>query len=274
VSNRHGTIVRLVLIASMTLATLSEAQSFTVASVKAVDPAARQTISMRRFPGGRVTATSVTLKFLIGLAYGVQDIQISGGPDWVNRAEFNVNAEGEDDAGSLPAMFQSLLEERFNLAVRRETREVSVYALRLAKPGGKFGPNLHEADAGDCPQEPPPTPAQIKSPLWTPCGAFHASRGHLSGKKVTLRMLTSPLVAQVGRPVLDETGVTDKLDLALDWTADANLGPQGDRGQAQGSTEGPSIFTALREQLGLKLESGKGPVEILVVEHAEKPSED
>src|SRR5579863_2047532 len=202
----------LALIASIALATLCEAQSFTVVSVKPVDPAARQAISMRRFPGGRVTATSVTLKFLIGLAYGVQDIQISGGPDWMNRAEFNVNAEGEDDAASMPLMFQSLLEDRFKLAVRRETKELPIYELRMAKTGGKFGPNLHEADAGDCPQEPPPTPAQIKSPLWTPCGAFHSMRGHLSGKKVTLRMLTSPLIVQVGRPVLDETGVTGKFD--------------------------------------------------------------
>ncbi len=214
---------------------------FDVASVKPTDPRSRATVNVHRFPGGRLAATSVTLKILITWAYGAQDIDVSGGPDWLDRAKFDIAAQGKDDADAFPLMVQALLEDRFKLAIRRETRELPIYALLLAKTGGKLGPNLHEAEVWDCPAEPPPTPAQIKSPLWTPWGGFHSMRGHLGGRRVTLRNLTSPLAAQLGRPVLDETGVQGKIDLTLDWTPDANLGAEGDKGQAE-PADGASIF--------------------------------
>ena len=173
---------------------------FDVASVKPTDPRSRATVNVHRFPGGRLAATSVTLKILITWAYGAQDIDVSGGPDWLDRAKFDIAAQGKDDADAFPLMVQALLEDRFKLAIRRETRELPIYALLLAKTGGKLGPNLHEAEVWDCPAEPPPTPAQIKSPLWTPWGGFHSMRGHLGGRRVTLRNLTSPLAAQLGRP--------------------------------------------------------------------------
>ncbi len=244
---------------------------FEVASVRPVDPASRETINMHRYPGGRVTATGVTLRFLINMAYGVQDMNISGGPGWLGRTRFDIVAQGSEDTDLLPLMLQSLLEDRFKLAIRHESRDLLTYALLLATTG-KYGPNPHEAGAGDCTVEPPPTPAQIKSALWTPCGAFHSLRGHLGGKRVTLQNLASPLAAQVGRPVLDETGVPGRFDLNLDWTPDADLGVQGDKGQAA-PVDGASIFTALREQLGLRLESRRAAVEFLVIDRAEQPSD-
>jgi uncharacterized protein (TIGR03435 family) len=244
--------------------------AFEVASVKPVDPAAREVLSVNILPGGRVTLTSVTLKLLIIMAYGVQDVEIFGGPDWLNRARFNIVATGDPKPDEFPLMLQSLLDDRFKLGIHREKTELSVYVLRSAKLGGPHGPNLHAAEAGDCPQEAPATPEQVRSGSWVPCGAFVSLRGHLAGKKVTLQNLTSPLATQLESPVLDETDVPGRFDLTLDYTPD--------RGAPRNSTrpatlnDGGSIFTALQEQLGLKLESGKRSVETLVIDHAEPPT--
>ena len=239
--------------------------SFAVASVRPTNLALGQQIDMRVLPGGTVTATSVTLKFLITVAYGVQDVQISGGPGWMETDRFDIVAKpGENVKLEARPMLQSLLEDRFRLAVRHETKEVSAYDLRVANPGAKPGPNLREMDAGDCEAAPPP---QNQSN----CGNFTLSPGRLSGHGVTLAAATKPLSNLVGRPVVDKTGITRKFNLTLEWKPDGIAGVGDTRAASDG--DGSSIFTAVREQLGLKLDTAKEPTEMLVIERAEKPSE-
>jgi uncharacterized protein (TIGR03435 family) len=234
--------------------------AFEVASVKPTDLSLGQQIDMRVLPGGTVTATAVTLKFLITVAYGVQNIQVSGGPAWLDTAKFDMLAKPAEGAKPqvLP-MLRSLLEDRFKLTIRREMRELSVYELKLAKTGGPLGPNLKESHLAACPIESPAVGT-------VPCGGFWLRPGGLSGNRDLLSALTKPLSTIVGRPVVDKTGLTQSFDLTLEWTPD--LG-----GAGNANTELPSIFTALQEQLGLKLEAAKQATEVLVVERAEKASE-
>jgi uncharacterized protein (TIGR03435 family) len=233
--------------------------AFAVASVKPTDLSLGQQIDMRALPGGTVTATAVTLKFLITIAYGVQNVQISGGPGWLDTAKFDLLAKPADGAKlqALP-MLQSLLEDRFKLVVRRENKDLSVYELKLAKAGGQLGPNLKESDTGACPVDAPAVGT-------VPCGGFALYPGRLSGHRDRLSALTSPLSRIVDRPVMDKTGLSQFFDVTLEWSPDTVAATNAD-------TNLPSIFTALQEQLGLKLEAAKEPTEMLVVERAEKPS--
>jgi uncharacterized protein (TIGR03435 family) len=198
-------------------------------------------------------------------AYNVQAFQISGEPDWVNTARWDIEAKVEGVQGRLSqsqhgAMVRVLLEDRFQLKVRRETREMPVYALVVEKGGSKL--TLHTGE--------PPPPGQ----------AIRQGLGMFSVKKGGLGLLTSQLQRQLWRVVIDRTGLKGEYDYTLQWTpepgqggpASIGLPPQAEVA-APADSKGPSIFTALREQLGLKLESQKGPVEIIVIERVEKPSE-
>ena len=238
--------------------------AFAVASVKLTDLSLGQQIDMRVLPGGTVTATAVTLKFLITVAYGVQNVQVSGGPGWLDTAKFDLLAKPADGEKlqALP-MLQSLLEDRFQLVVRRETKDLSVYELKLAKPGGAPGPNLKQSALDAC-------PVDAAVPGTVPCGGFALYESRLTGNRDQLSALTKPLSRIVGRPVVDKTGLTQYFDLTLEWAPDL-AGAANAR--ANTDTNLPSIFTALQEQLGLKLEADKEPIETLVVERAEKPSE-
>lgn len=238
--------------------------AFEVASIKPTDLSLRQQIDMRVLPGGTLTATAVSLKFLITVAYGVQSIQVSGGPGWLDEEKFDILAKPPEGAKpQLLPMLQSLLEDRFKLVIRRETRELSVYELKLAK-AGQLGPRLKEAEPGDCPVE-------AVLPGTVPCGGFLLLQGRLTGHKVQPSALTKPLSNVLGRPVVDKTGITTKFEITLEWTPDQNSTLRAE--VAPPNPDLPSIFTALQEQLGLKLEAAKESTEILVIERAEKSSE-
>jgi uncharacterized protein (TIGR03435 family) len=248
---------------------------FEVASIKPHTASDRRVLMMPS-PGGTFNASGVTLRMLMNLAYRVQDYQISGGPGWIDSDRYDIAAKADDDSNSkLRERVQALLEDRFKLAIRRETREVPIYALVIAKGG----PKLLESD-GDCPPHgsgppPPPTPGKTPAPR---CGGMFMGRSQLSGLKIPLPEIVTALSRTLGRPVIDQTGLTGKYDIKLEWTPDKSqvqLGP-GDPGAPQpppSDTSGPSIYTALQEQLGLKLESQKGPVEVLTIDHVEHPSE-
>ena len=166
-------------------------------------------------------------------------------------------------------MLQSLLEDRFKLVVRHSTKNVLVYELKLVNAGNKRSPGLHELEPGTC----PPGPRPPGNPGAAPCGGFLSVRNHLSGHRVTISALTSPLSTILQRPVLDKTGLSGEFDLELYWMADENLSARGDSVSAPPDVSPSSLFEAIKEQLGLKLESARGPIDILVVEGAEKPDE-
>jgi uncharacterized protein (TIGR03435 family) len=171
-------------------------------------------------------------------------------------------------------MIQSLLADRFKLRVSHETKELPVYALVVAKNG----PKCQEAKPGDT------YPNGIKGfdGRAQGAGSFRAGNGHLTLQGYPISFLSLLLAERLDRTVLDQTGLKGKYDIALKWTPDENLAatPSGPAGgnpgadaAAQPDSSGPSIFTAIQEQLGLKLESTKGPVEIIVIDHIERPSE-
>jgi uncharacterized protein (TIGR03435 family) len=219
---------------------------------------------MMRF-GGRTNATGVNLKLLMTIAYDVRDFQIVGGPGWIATERFDIVAKAEGAPDQLtPEQFRpmlaSLIEDRFQLKIHRETKEMPVYALVVAKNGLKL-----KANAGE------------------PGPMLRMGRGQLSGMKIPMKMLLQQLAQQLGRPVVDKTGLTGEYDFTLTWTPQLGEGgagfgsgppgPGGFEGPPPVDPNGPSIFSAVQEQLGLKLESEKGPVEVVVVDRVEKPTE-
>jgi uncharacterized protein (TIGR03435 family) len=225
---------------------------------------------MRGTPG-RFTVSNTPLRTLIRNAYKVPDFTISGGPVWMNTDRYDIEAkvEGELRGDDLLFVLRTLLEDRFQLKVHRETKEGPVYLLTVAKGGPRLPPSSCVAvDPSRMP--PPPAPGEKLPEI---CGL---NRGGGSGPSrllniVGLRIeepdsaatvpgLTFYFSSILERTVIDKTGLTGRFDVHLEY-----------RPELDG--EGPSIFTAVQEQLGLKLESGKGPVETLVIDHVERPSQ-
>ena len=230
--------------------------SFEVASVKPGDPDDRQVWTLFK-PGGRFSTSNATLQMLLGNAYDVRNHQISGGPTWLASAKFNIEAKAESDVPNpqMRLMIQSLLTERFKLAMHRETREEQVYELVVEKSGSKL------KDATDS--------------LQGKQQGLGVRRGEITGMAASVLLLANVLSQQTGRSVIDKTGLAGKYDFTLQWTPDPG-GPApfgGPDAAPPPDPSGPSLFTAVQEQLGLKLQSTKGPVEILVIDHVEKPSE-
>ena len=189
---------------------------------------------------------NVSLKRLLGMAYGVAEGRdyLLKGPDWMDLENFDVSARfpsGTSDSQAL-LMLQGLLEERLKLQLHREPREFSVYALVVDKGGSKLHPTAR--------------PGPYK---------FSARGGHGVGVSVTLAQFADRLAKEVGRQVVDFTGLTGQFDLALEWQPEAERAENPDA-----ASERPSIFAALAEQLGLKLEPRKVSLEVLVVDAARK----
>jgi bla regulator protein blaR1 len=253
--------------------------AFEVASVKP-NTSGDGRVLMTPQPGGRLNLVNVPLRLMIRNAYRVQDFQIVGGPDWLSTARFDVVAKAEGGNPSqeeLQLMLRSLLADRFKLVVRPDTREMPTYSLVPARADGKTGAQLRKSDANCGPATAPgapPAPGQLPS-----CGSM-LGFGNLKARGSTMAALASTLSTFAGRIVVDRTGLAGGYDVDLNWTPDQISRPAGGGDQpvqVNGVTvdpNGPSLFTALQEQLGLKLESAKGPVDVLVVERAEKPAED
>jgi bla regulator protein BlaR1 len=251
---------------SQTVATPSEAGlKFEVASIKPSDRDARG-MTLQLMPGGGLRAVNVRLRGLIEFAYDVDRSRISGGPGWLESEGFDILAKGQGgevrDTGGPPSReqvqevrlrLQALLADRFQLKVHRDPKEMAVYALAVAKNGHK----LRESGDGY---------------------GIRRDRGQMTGQGATLEMIAHVLTSVLGRPVLDRTRLGGKYEFKLEWTEEM-LGSIGKDGPVDAALEarpadstGPSIFSALQEQLGLKVESQKGPVDIIVIDRAERPS--
>ncbi len=268
------------------------AKSFEVASIKPSAEDGRR-VMIGISPGGRFTARGVNIKFLIQQAYGIKDFQIIGAPGWLTSERYDVIAKAETpdfNREKLEPLLQSLLAERCNLKFHRETRELPIYYLVV----GKYEPKLQRSEIGiEGPRGDPPSKAgQAAEPPGSPQAAagteprkkassVRVGRGQIDGQMTTLSDLASLLAQQLGRPVIDKTGIAGLYDIKLEWTPDETMRgiglpggeTPGQESSAPIDTSGPSIFAALQEQLGLKLESHKGPVEIIVLDHIERPSE-
>jgi uncharacterized protein (TIGR03435 family) len=236
---------------------------FDVASVKPSAGCPPACGLIRQMPGGLTYhGEGVPLRVAMTVAYTVTDQQISGGPSWINTDRFDIEAKAAHPSTSdeLHVMLQHLLEERFQLKLRRETREQPVWALVVDKGGSKM--KAHD-------------PADLDHPpmgLRAVRGSDGSFCGGLTGQNVTMEYLAFTLSRSTDRRVIDRTALPARYDVNLQFLPDAakTAGPDGSG--AAISPDCADLAAALPKQLGLKLESAKGPVEFLVVEHAEKPT--
>jgi uncharacterized protein (TIGR03435 family) len=254
---------------------------FEVASVKPSEGRGFQIV--RPLPG-RLTADA-SVKLLMQNAYTLQAYQIAGGPAWIHSDHYQIEAktDGKATHAQMFVMLQSLLEDRFRLQTHRETRTLPVYALTPARSGLR----LPAPKDGSCVPPPPdgdpewgggrmPPPGQGQN--LTPCGSvgigLESSGARMRGGKIAMPELIRVLSMVLGRTVVDKTGFSGLFDVQLDFLPDettAALRPPPPNAAAALEFKTPSIVTALQEQLGLKLESTKGPVEVMVIDHIERP---
>jgi uncharacterized protein (TIGR03435 family) len=256
--------------------------AFEVASIKK-NVSVSDSASVRAQPGGRLSVTNNSLRNIIRNAWGVQNFQIVGGPDWMNTDRWDIvaKAEGDPTPPQMLLMLRTLLAERFKLIVHNETRETPIYALVLLRSDGRPGPQLRPSSV-DCAAVAaavrarggaPPPPAPGGRPA---CGT-RTTRGSMMTTATTMADLARNLSPFAGRSVVDKTGLAGNFDLDLTWTPDpqgappAGGSPDVTRPAADDSA---SLFTAVQEQLGLKLDSQRGPIEFLVIDSAERPTED
>jgi uncharacterized protein (TIGR03435 family) len=198
----------------------------------------------------------MTLKALVRIAYDVHDIQVSGGPPWFDADHWDISATAGREVSDAERlrMLQTLLEDRFQLKLHHDTKELPVYALTVAKNGPKLTENKDDI------------PERIE--LMASAGLFT-----MRGQHVPLPKFADALFGQVGRIVVDRTGIQGSFDYQLQWAPDPANAPNINGAKMEANPDGASIFTAVQEQLGLKLESSKGPVQIIVVDSAEKAKE-
>jgi uncharacterized protein (TIGR03435 family) len=213
----------------------------------------------------------MTLKDLLTFAYQVRDFQISGGPGWLNTDQFDIQAkaQGNPSRDQTMLMLQSLLADRFKLALHREIKELPIFELNVAKGGFKLQP----IEEGSCIRFDPqnPTPRAPGKTRMDYCGNQGIGRGTVETANATMAELATLLSAVTRRTVVDKTGIAGQYRLQLTFVPDETA--PSEPGAPPPANDGPSIYTAVQEQLGLKLDSAKGPVEVLVIDHAEKPSE-
>jgi uncharacterized protein (TIGR03435 family) len=233
---------------------------------------------------GRLRAPYSTVRELIQAAYGVEPNQVVGGPEWVGNDHFDINATipAGSAATDAPMMLRRLLADRFGLVTRQEKRELPLYFLDAS---GKLGMGLSPAGA-ECkplkgpagipsPPPPPPPPAGagpmmvLNQPVGSRCGNVLFS-GFLSMRAVPLVSFVTQLSRQLKRPIVDRTMLTGIYDIDLSFLPDA--GPMMFNGSPINS-DAPSLQTAVREQLGLRLESGRGPVDVVVIDRVNPPTE-
>ena len=240
---------------------------FEAASIKP-HTSADQQVMMVAQPGGRFTATNIPVRMLIRAAYQLQDDQITG-PSWITSDRFDVVAKAELPGApsvQLLAMLQALLADRFKLGVHREMKDLPIYALVLARRDGALGSKLR-------PTACPDLDIDLSRPQ--PCTNISNLRGQLTMRGIPIAQSLPYLAPFVNRVVVDRTGLGGRYDLDLEWAPEAlpsAVAPTTDG--SLGDANRPSIFTALQEQLGLKLDSTTGPVEVLVVDRIERPSPD
>ena len=236
--------------------------AFDVATIKPAIPGGGRFIKMQTTH--MFFAKNHALKTLLAAAYNLSPQAISGGPAWVESDHYDIVAKAPNEIrpnlDEQMAMLRKLLADRFKLAFHREPKEMSIYALTVGKNGPKLKPSTVPPDAA--PEGPPPL-------------IFVLAPGGVSlpGRNATMSELASVMQrAALDRPVVDKTGLTGRYDFDLAWTPDEiqfdGLGLR----ETPESTN-PGLFTAIQQQLGLRLEAAKGPIEALMIDHVERPSE-
>ena len=275
----------LFIITSLAHAAAQRPAAFDVVSIKRYQPdaSARVDDAISVFPGGRFSAPGATLQGLITTAYGLLDLQVidSGRLLGSDRYQIEGRTNPEVSLAEARAMVRTLLAERFGLVTHRETRELPVYVMTVdRKPGPQLRPSGPECATFKGPSGAPPPPPPPGGPMVgrvlslngyaSRCGSlfFNSTNGgHWSLRETTMARFAERLVGSVGRPVVDRTGLDGAFDVDLTFTPDHPVV------DASGAPNAPSLITALREQLGLRLESTRAPVDVLVIDRVQQPTE-
>jgi uncharacterized protein (TIGR03435 family) len=241
---------------------------FEVTSVKETKTmlAPGELAGIRAMAGGTYMARYATLKSMIREMYKITDVQIAGGPNWIDTARFDVTAKAEhpDNIGNLNIMFQNMLADRFKLQFHRETRTLPVWVVTMDKNGSKMKVN--------------PSPEQFEAPIKLSGAGAASTSLTFTGIHTNMEYLCWWLglvinrFQQVDRPVVDRTGLKGFYDFTLTFAPDPS-GRTGPNGEPLASFEGSNLAEALREQLGLKFENTKSPVQVFIIDHLQKPSE-
>lgn len=239
------------------LAAQQAAPAFDVVSVKPhTSDDGRMMMTMQ--PGGRLVAINVPLRLVIRTAFNVQNDQIVGAPDWLDTDRFDINAKAADDIRpeQIAPMVQALLAHRFNLTTHGDMREVPVFALQRVRRDDSLGAALRSTDC-------PALEVDLNQPK--PCANISNGVNFLTMRGAPIAVFAQYLAPYVNRVVVDRTGLDGRYDIVLKWSPEQQQTPKDDL---------PSLFTALQEQLGLKLESSKGMVDVLVIDSVERPTRD
>jgi uncharacterized protein (TIGR03435 family) len=273
-------------------------QQFEVASVK-VHPPPVSIIGITN-RGGRFSATGFSLKMLVGRGYGIPETRILGAPNWAESERYDIEAKAPDGAtpNQLQPMIQGMLKDRFELKAHKETRDLPVYELTVVKGGLKM--KLSADQTPPVPAAPAPLPdrggvprgdrgttgrgqvglGQAAGPRQRGTQGFTINNGRYAfeGNAITLQAIINAIQQRVDRPIIDKTVLSGLFDVNLEWSPGAEAPPQGFGPLPPDVTppapgDGPTIFSALQDQLGLRLEGAKGPVEVLIIDDVQKPSE-
>ncbi len=266
-------------LAALVLCAFARAQTgeprFEVASIKP-NHSGGSRMGIATEPGGRFVATNANVKSLITMAYELKEGQVTGLPGWADSDRYDIVAKPESGSGwtftDVRAMLRALLEERFGLALHKETKELPIYALVVARNGPRLAASKGNADFDDPKARTPETGRGPGRQM------VRGGRGEISAQNVTVGMIADQLAGIVGRNVIDETGLTGNYDFDLKYTPEMGEGPPvagvPESAKPESAQDAaPSIFVAVQEQLGLKLEAQKGPVDVYVIDRVEKPSE-
>jgi uncharacterized protein (TIGR03435 family) len=284
--SRRASLQSALILVAASLLSAQPRPRFEVASVRPNRGVATGTGDVRPLPGGRLNAENAVLYYLIQAAYGVKPYQISGAPEWSRTERFDIDAKAAGNAGpeQLRLMLQSLLEDRFQLRVRHETKVLPLYELSLARGADKLQAAKLAACLATDPNAPLPPPAPGETPR-LPCGRIGMritpSFVRMEGASVSVADLAQRLSFLLGRTVADQTDFTGMFDVHLQFAHDQALAglpdlvgaaeppkppPDGD------SATDPSVFAALQEQLGLKLAATHAPVDLLIIENVQRLS--
>jgi uncharacterized protein (TIGR03435 family) len=308
------------LVLSAIIVVLNAQETAPVPYVASVKKSAGGLGAQMRIAPGMISANGVPVRLLMRQAFGqLQDFQLIGGPDWISSDRFDIEAKIEGGAPMTPQVLQSvirqILEERFALKTHRETRELPIYALMVARSDGRLGPNLKPSSTecstmmsqrgrGPAPGGAPgpdarggvaitrggpppdgrggpgraggPPPFDFDAP--PVCGQRGGGFGRLRAGGTTMADFATMISGTAQRVVIDKTGLTGYYDIALTYTPTGDQLPQGAPPPGAPAPppidpDGPSFFTAIQEQLGLKLDNQRGPVDVVVIDSIQQPTE-
>jgi uncharacterized protein (TIGR03435 family) len=282
-------------LAAQITAPTADAPTFEVASVKVTEPGAPV---MGRGTPGRFNSQNMTVSRMIRMAYAIHETQIVGGPDWVRSAGYTIDATtGGTPNNQMPVMMQTLLRDRFKLNFHSEKRDLPIYALVVQRSDGRLGPGLKRIGDDECPPPgsarrgtppaapagPPPSPFDLNAVA--PCGSTIFGPGRLLAHGVPINMLAQslanlPAITSFNRPVTNLTKLEGLYDFDFRWANELGRGgPPPAGGPAAGPAavpnpgDEPALFTALQEQLGLKLNPQRATLDVLVIDSIERPAE-